>query len=494
MSRSAVKDLTEGSPARLVLGFAAPLLFGFLFQQLYSFVDTAIVGRYLGAQALAAVGSTGSINFLILGFCMGICSGFSIPIAHAFGAHDTGALRRCAAHAVYLCIGISLLMALVTGSLTTAMLRLMNTPEEILSDAVAYIRPIFYAIPVTVAYNMASGVMRSLGDSKTPVIFLALAALLNVALDVLLILVFHMGVRGAALATIVSQLASGIGCIAVIVKRFSILRMTADDMRFRPDYAARLLGMGIPFGLQYTITAVGSVIVQTAVNGLGTVAVAGVTAGSKLSAFFVCAFDALATTMATFTGQNVGARKLQRINRGLVSAGIIGGVYSLAAVLAIHLFGRRLIGLFVDAQESQVITLAMRFLTVNSLFYFPLLLVNIVRFSIQGMGFTRLAMFAGLAEMVARTAVAMLLVPPLGFVAACISNPAAWVAADLFLLPCYVRCMRTLRERLLGGPEAEAVFVHGEDAFEHASERNDVKLTARKLPLHTGTRRLRPMH
>lgn len=453
MSRTAVKDLTEGSPARLVLGFAGPLLFGFLFQQLYSFVDTAIVGRCLGAQALAAVGSTGSLNFLILGFCMGLCSGFAIPVAQAFGAKDHRALRRYVAGSVYLCAGISLALALATGLLCPAFLRLMNTPEEILRDAVAYIRVIFYAIPVTVAYNMAGGVMRSLGDSRTPVVFLAMASVLNVALDLLFILAFRMGVRGAALATVISQLVSGVGCLAVIARRYPILRMERADARFRPDVAGKLLGMGIPFGLQYTITAVGSVVVQTSVNGLGTAAVAAVTAGGKLNNVFACVFDALATTMATFAGQNIGARRLSRVDRGLYAAGAIGTAYCVVTALAVRLWGRSLIGLFVDGREAQVVSLAFRFLTINSLFYIPLLFVNIVRFSVQGMGFTRLAMFAGLSEMLARTLVAVALVPAFGFAAACFANPAAWIAADAFLFPCYFRCRRVLRERLYPDPE-----------------------------------------
>ena len=448
MPRSAVKDLTQGSPVRLVLGFAGPLLFGFLFQQLYSFVDTAIVGRYMGAEALAAVGSTGSLNFLILGFCMGICSGFSIPVAQAFGAKDETELRRYVMHSVYLCAIISVLMALATGFLCPLMLRMMGTPEEILSGAISYIQLIFFAIPVTVTYNMASGVMRSLGDSKTPVAFLMMAALINIVLDVTFILVFHMGVQGAALATVISQLASGVGCVAVIIKRYPILRMTREDRKYRPFFAHQLLSMGIPFGLQYSITAVGSVVVQASVNSLGTLAVAAVTAGGKLSAFFACVFDALASTMATFVGQNIGAKKLERIDQGLRAAGVIGTVYCLLATGVIWLWGDRLVGLFIDAKEAQVIALAHQFIKTNSTFYIPLLFVNIVRFSVQGMGFTKLAMFAGMAEMVARVLVAMAFVPFFGFAAASFANPAAWVAADLFLFPCYIRCMRVMRQRI----------------------------------------------
>lgn len=448
MSRSTVKDLTQGSPMKLLLGFSGPLLFGFLFQQLYSFVDTAIVGKYLGSAALAAVGSTGSVNFLILGFCMGLCSGFAIPIAQAFGAKDETELRRFVANSIYLCAALSIVMAVVTSVLCPTMLRWMNTPEEILDNAVAYIQLIFMAIPITVLYNMSSGVLRSLGDSKTPVYFLAMASLINIVLDLLFILTLHMGVRGAALATVISQLASGVGCLIVMIKRFPILRLSRDDLRFRPMFAKRLFNMGVPMGLQYSITAIGSVIVQTAVNGLGTIAVAAVTAGSKLSMFFCCVFDALATTMATFAGQNIGARKIERVHAGLRAASIVGTIYCVLACAAVWLFGRSLIGLFVDAPDVDVIDMAHHFLKINSLMYIPLLFVNIVRFSIQGMGFTRIAMFAGVAEMIARTLVAMVFVPLFGFDAACMANPVAWIFADLFLFPCYFKVTKRLALRM----------------------------------------------
>ena len=448
MARSTVRDLTVGSPLKLVVSFTVPLLFGFVFQQLYSFVDTALVGRYLGSEALAAVGSTGSLNFLILGFCMGICSGFSIPVAQAFGAKDEEELRRYVVHCVYLGAVISLVMGALTAIFCPQMLRATNTPEEIIGRAQSYIRPVFAAIPVMMLYNMASGIMRSLGDSKTPVYFLAMASLVNIALDLLFILVFQMGVAGAALATIISQLASGVGCVIMLVKRFPILRMQKEDLRFRPIFARRLMGMGVPMGLQFSITAIGSVIMQTAVNGLGTIAVAAISAGGKLYSFFSCIFDALATTMATFAGQNIGARKLKRVHQGLKAAGIMGSVYSVVVFAVMVLFGRQLLGLFVKQTDVEVIDLAYRYMCVNTAFFLLLLGVNIYRLTIQGMGFTRIAMLAGVMEMIARTAVAMILVPIFGFNGACASNPAAWLFADIFLIPCYLRITKKLEHRL----------------------------------------------
>lgn len=448
MARTTVKDLTVGSPMKLVLGFAAPLLFGFVFQQLYSFVDTAIVGKFLGAQALAAVGSTGSLNFMILGFCMGICSGFAIPIAQSFGARDESELRRYVMNAVYLSGAVSVVMAAATGLLCPWLLRLMNTPADILDGAVSYIQLIFFAIPVTVLYNMAGGILRSLGDSKTPVYYLALASVINIVLDLTFILNLGMGVAGAALATVISQLVSGVGCVITMRRRFPILKCSADDRRFRPVFARRLIAIGVPMGLQYSITAIGSVVLQSAVNGLGTLAVAAVTASSKLSMFFTCVFDTLATTMATFAGQNMGAKKLDRISAGLRAAAVIGMIYCALAFLVIVLLGRQMIGLFVDAGEAQVIDMACHFLLINSAFYVPLLFVNIVRLSIQGMGFTQLAIFAGVFEMIARILVGAVFVPIFGFDAACFASPVAWIFADLFLFPSYFAIMKRLRQRM----------------------------------------------
>ena len=444
------RDLTEGRPLKQIVSFALPLLFGVLFQQLYSFVDTAVVGRFLGAERLAAVGATGSVNFLVIGLCLGLCSGFSIPVAQAFGAKDEREVRRCVFHAVVLSAVLSVLFAALSTALCKPLLRLMNTPEEIIDHSAQYIGIIFAAIPCCVLYNMAGGILRALGDSRTPVIFLVLASLVNIALDLFLIIVCGMDVAGAAVATAVSQLLSGIGCVVVMVRRFPVLRLTKEDRRMDAALARKMLGTGLPMGLQFSITAIGSVMVQWSVNGLGVNAVAAVSGAGKLSMFFACVFDALASTMATFAGQNMGARKLDRIHQGLRCTSLLGIVYCAAAFAVAALFARPLLGLFIDADAAPEVTaMGVHYLTMNAAFYVPLLFVNIVRLSIQGMGFTRVAMLAGLSEMVARTVVALFVVPAFGFNGACLANPAAWIMADLFLFPCYFQIMRTLRQRLM---------------------------------------------
>ena len=454
MARSLTRDLTEGKPLKLILSFAAPLLFGVLFQQFYSFVDTAIVGRYLGAEKLAAVGATGSLNFLVIGLCLGFCSGFAIPVAQAFGAKDEHEVRRNVYHAAVLSAVLSVVFGLAATLLCKPLLRLMNTPEEILDFSAAYIRIIFAAIPCCVLYNMASGILRALGDSRTPVLFLVLASLINIALDLFLILACGMGVAGAAAATAVSQLISGLGCVIVMIRRFPILKLTKEEKRFSLKKARFMLGIGLPMGLQFSITAIGSVMVQWSVNGLGVDAVAAVSAATKLSMFFACVFDALASTMATFAGQNIGARKLDRVGRGLRAASAVGVAYCAAALGVVLLFGDRMLSLFVDGGENAaVMEMGFRYLKINAAMYIPLLFVNILRLCIQGMGFTRVAMFAGLSEMLARTAVALWVVPAAGFTGACLANPAAWLMADAFLFPCYRKLMSSMRGRLLPGVE-----------------------------------------
>ena len=293
MAKDRTKDMTAGSPMRLILGFSIPLLFGSLFQQFYSVVDTVIVGRFLGMNALAGVGATGSVNFMIVGFCMGVCGGFAIPVAHKFGARDYSGMRQVIANCVWLSAGFALVITVAVCLLCRNILMWMNTPEDIFADAYIYILIIFMGIPASFLYNILSGIIRSMGDSKTPLAFLTLSSFLNIGLDLLCILVFRMGVAGAAVATVVSQLVSGLLCLLYMMKKFEILHISKEEWRVNPGHMKMLCGMGIPMGLQYSITAIGSVILQTAVNGLGSLAVASVTTASKVSMFFCCPFDAM---------------------------------------------------------------------------------------------------------------------------------------------------------------------------------------------------------
>ena len=445
MAKDTTKDMTQGSPMKLILGFSVPLLFGFLFQQFYSVVDTVIVGRFLGVNALAGVGSTGSVNFLIIGFCMGVCNGFAIPLAHKFGAKDYAGLRQFTANAMWLSIAFAVVMTLATSLLCRNILTLMKTPEDIFEHAYIYILIIFIGIPATYLYNMLSGIIRAMGDSKTPLVFLTLSSLLNIALDLVCILNFGMGVAGAALATVVSQGVSGVLCLLYMIRKFPLLHIKKDEWKPNPSHMATLCGMGIPMGLQYSITAIGSVILQTSVNTLGAVAVASVTAAGKVSMFFCCPFDAMGSTMATYGGQNVGAKKLDRLGQGMKACVILGSVYSLLACAVLSLFGDRLAALFIDAASPEPLENARLLLIVNSAFFIPLALVNIVRFMIQGMGFGTLAILAGVCEMVARSLAGLFLVPTFGFIGVCFASPLAWIFADAFLIPAYLHVKKKLQ-------------------------------------------------
>lgn len=422
---------------KLILGFSVPLLFGFLFQQFYNLVDTLIVGRFLGVDALAAVGATGSLNFLIIGFCMGVCNGFAIPLAHRFGAGDYKAMRAFMMNAVYLAVVFAAVMTVLTVVYCKPILRLMRTPENIIDDAYIYIVIIFAGIPATYLYNLISGIIRSMGDSRTPVVFLTIASVLNIALDLVLIITFDMGVAGAALATVISQAVSGLGCLIYSLGKFEILHADEEERKINTFYMKTLCNMGVPMGLQYSITAIGSVILQSAVNTLGSDAVAAMTAGSRISMFFCCPYDALGSTMATYGGQNVGAKKLDRIREGLKSCSILGIVYSIIAFVVLFFAGEWLAGFFVESARASIIGDVQLFLMLNSAFYIPLAFVNIVRFLIQGMGYSKFAVLAGVFEMVARALVGFVFVPVFGFPAACIASPVAWIFADAFLFPAY---------------------------------------------------------
>lgn len=446
MAKSSVKDLTVGSPMKLILSFMLPLLFGLLFQQFYSMVDTVVVGKFLGVDALAGVGSTGSVNFLVLGLCNGVCAGFAIPVAQKFGQKDFDGLRKFVGNMIWLGSIIALVVTLTTTTLCEQILRWMDTPEETFSYAYDYIWVIFLGIPATMLYNLLSGIIRSLGDSRTPLVFLILSSLLNVALDIVFIVIFRMGVAGAGWATLLSQLISGLLCLVFMIKRFPLLHLRREDLRLRKVYARHLLSMGLPMGLQYSITAIGSILLQTAVNGLGASAMAAVTAGSKVYMLCACPYDAIGTTAATYAGQNLGAGKLERVHQGVRVCTVLGVVYAAVIFVAMYFWGSQLCLMFLDTKDAEAVatigTLSRQFLLTDLAFFVPLLFVNLLRFTIQGLGFSEFAVFAGVFEMVARGVFGIRLVPWLGFPAVCFASPAAWVMADLFLFPAYYSCMK----------------------------------------------------
>lgn len=445
MASDSTKKMTEGSPLKLILGFSIPMLAGLIFQQMYNLVDTIIVGQTLGDSALAAVGSTGSINFFINGFCIGICSGFAIPVAQRFGAESYDSMRKFVGNSIILSAIVAAIITTLVSIFCYDILELMRTPEDIIDLAYSYIFIIFLGIPVTFLYNLTAGIMRSLGDSKTPTYFLIMAAGINVVLDIIFIIVLKMSVNGPALATVLSQLIAGLSCLIYMKKKFPILKLAPTDLKLGPHHTTVLLTMGIPFGLQYSVTAIGSVILQTAVNGLGTIAVASMTAGSKVSMFVVCPFDALGGTMATYAGQNVGAKNIPRVKKGVWTAQLLGTIYSVVILIVLYFGGRYILRLFTSTDI--VIEQAMMFLLANAVTYTLLAAVNIFRFAIQGMGFSTFAIYSGVMEMIARILVAFTFVPMIGYAGAIWASPVAWLFAVFFLIPGFYSCCNKLTKK-----------------------------------------------
>ena len=441
-------DMTVGKPMKMILDFTIPVFIGNVFQQFYNMADAIIVGKFVGTKGLAAVGSTGTIMFLIIGFLMGLTAGFTVLTSQKFGAGKMDEMRQSVGNAALLSIIISVIMTAVSMVGMHSLLTLMHTPEDIFQDAYTYIMIICGGIFAQVLYNILASILRALGNSKTPLYFLILAALLNIVLDLTFIIVFHMGVAGAAWATITAQGVSGVLCLIYIIKCVPELKLKADDWRFRSEIAKKEILVGIPMGLQYSITAIGSVILQASVNTLGSMAVAAVAAGSKVTLFFCCPFDALGGTMATYAGQNVGAGKLDRIKTGLKSSSIIGCIYAVIAFLILLFFSDKIALLFMDAGETETIRQVSMFLIANSAFYIPLVFVNVVRFTIQGMGYSTFAILAGVFEMAARGLAGLVLVPAFGYIAACFGSPLAWIFADIFLFPAFFHCLKTMKREL----------------------------------------------
>ncbi|MDM8337423.1 MATE family efflux transporter [Mediterranea massiliensis] len=431
-------EMTEGRTLPQIFYFALPLLMGNLLQQTYSMVDAAIVGKFLGVNPLAAVGASTSVVFLILGFCNGCCGGFGIPVAQKFGARDYSTMRRFVAVSLRLAAVMSVSLAVITALLCAWILHLIRTPENIFDDAYAYLLVTFIGIPCTFYYNLLSSIIRALGDSKTPFWFLLFSTVLNILLDLFCILVLGWGVAGAAIATLIAQGVSAVLCYIYMMRHFDILRTTLSERRYDSKLAGTLLSIGVPMGLQFSITAIGSIMLQSANNALGTACVAAFSAAIRIKMFFMCPFESLGIAMATFAGQNYGAGKPKRIWQGVKSSVLMMMIYWVFTFCVLMPGARTLAMLFVDASEVEILNDAALFLHV-AVCFFPILgLLCILRYTIQGAGFTSFAMFSGVSEMIARILVSLFAVPAWGYVAVCFGDPTAWLFADAFLIPAFV--------------------------------------------------------
>ena len=443
--KSGTTDLTVGKPLFQILRFALPLVLGTLFQQLYSFADTVIVGRCLGTDALGAVGTTYSLNFLILGFVQGACVGFGIPVAETFGAKDQGGLRKYLFNGALLCVVLSVVFTLFTTLMAGPLLQLIHTPEELYADAVLYIRIIFLGIPATVLYNYASSVLRAMGDSQHPFYFLLAASVLNIGLDYLLIVSMGMGVDGAALATVLSQLLSGGLCA------FWFFTRTAkqEELTFRGQssllsagHCKRLAYIGFPMGFEYSVSAIGAVIMQDAINLLGSTAVAAQTAGEKIRQMFTLPMESVGMAMATYVGQNHGAHRTDRIQQGIKDGCTIQLTYCVAAWVVIFFVKPYAVGLVLGDADPAVTAGAIQYLAIMSMLFCFHGLLMIFRNTLQGLGYSVQAIISGVGELIGRSLGGLLAVKTgLGYVGICLSNPFAWGLAMLY-------CMFMVRRRL----------------------------------------------
>lgn len=439
-----LREMTTGPSLPLIFNFTLPLLLGNLLQQTYSLVDAAIVGKFLGINALASVGASTSVVFLILGFCNGCCGGFAIPVAQKFGARDYVTMRRYVSVSLKIAGVMSVIIALLTSLLCAFILRTMQTPENIFQGAYSYLLVTFIGVPCTFFYNLLSSIIRALGDSKTPFWFLLFSTILNIILDLFCILIMGWGVTGAAVATVFSQGVSAVLCYFYMYRKFDILKTEPSDRRFRPELARQLMYIGVPMGLQFSITAIGSIMLQSANNALGTACVASFTAAMRIKMFVMCALDSLGMAMATYSGQNYGAGKPGRIWQGIKSASLMMIIYVAVVAALIWGFADKFALLFISADETEIIADTALFLHFNVSF-FPLLgMLSILRYSIQGAGYTKLAMFSGVSEMIARVLVSVIIVPLWGFVGVCVGDPTAWLFANLFLIPAFIYVYRRL--------------------------------------------------
>ena len=442
------KDMTTGSPLKNIIRFCLPLMVGNLFQQFYNMADTIIVGQFVGKNALSAVGSVGPLNFMIIGTVIGLCTGFAIPIAQRFGAQDIQNLKKYVANIIYTSIVVGVIFTCVAVLFARPLLEVLNTPIELRDEAYSYIVVIFAGIGATMLYNLLASIVRALGDSKTPLYFLLFSSFLNIGLDLLLIIVFQMGVRGAAVATVISQFMSGVLCFIYVKRSFPILHLTKETKALDFTFIKNLLKNGLPMALQFSITAIGSVMLQSCVNGLGADCIAAVTIGGKTQLMIVLPAETIGITMATYCGQNLGAKKFDRIEKGVHRGVALAFGYAAIGFCVARFLGPYLSLLFIDGSETEVIALAQQYINAGSYFYLILSLLFVLRNALQGLGYSFTAMLTGMFELVARGIMGFGFVNTIGYAAACIANPIAWIAADLFLIPAYIIVSRKVKRSL----------------------------------------------
>ena len=432
-------DMTTGNPVKLILLFSIPLLIGNIFQQFYNMVDTIIVGRFIGVEALAAVGTTCSMVFLVNGFVMGLTSGFAVLISQKYGAKDEVGVKEAVASSIILSIIATILVTFISVLSAKPLLTLMNTPSNILKDASTYIIILYAGNIAIIFYNMMAAILRALGDSKTPLYFLIVSSVLNIILDLVLIINFKMGVAGAAYATVISQGVSAILCVIYTYKRYKILRLKKDDFKVKKKYYRKHLKVGIPMALQFSITSIGIMTVQSAINIFGSTVIASYAASSKVLQLVMQPATTLGVTMATYCGQNIGAKRYDRIKEGVKKCVQISIITSMISAIILIFLGKYFVMMFVSNPDAEILSYAQQVLNISAIFFIPLGLIFVYRNALQGIGDSFIPMMAGVYELVARAIVAFTLPKVLEFMGICLADPVAWFAAVIPLAYTYYK-------------------------------------------------------
>ena len=434
--------MTVGKPSKLIIQFMIPMFLGNVFQQFYNVADSIVAGQFLGVQALAAIGSTGSLMFFVTGWMNGMSSGFAILVSQWFGAKKYDRMRHYVAMSVYLSIILSVLMTVGFLAANVPILRMMNYSPDIMPDVTAYMGIIYAGLIVTAAYNALAAFLRALGDSRSPLYFLIISAAINVVLDIVFIVYGGMGVDGCAYATVIAQAISALLCFIYIVKRYPILHLKREDFRISFRSWGRLLALGIPMALQFSITAIGTIIVQGAVNVYGEIYMAGFSAAGKLQNIIATVFSAFGATIATYVGQNRGAGKMDRVRQGVRTTQMMIIVYSVFAMAVVLLLGRYMMWIFVSPSETEVIDVAVLYFRTVFWCYPFLGSIFLYRNTLQGLGYGLVPMLGGVFELVARAGIVLLVAGRTSFVGVCLSDPAAWLSALIPLVPYYIYIMK----------------------------------------------------
>lgn len=442
VSKSTMHDMTVGKPSKLIIQFMIPMFLGNVFQQFYNVADSIVAGQFLGVQALAAIGSTGSLMFFVTGWMNGMSSGFAILVSQWFGAKKYDRMRHYVAMSVYLSIILSVLMTVGFLAANVPILRMMNYSPDIMPDVTAYMGIIYAGLIVTAAYNALAAFLRALGDSRSPLYFLIISAAINVVLDIVFIVYGGMGVDGCAYATVIAQAISALLCFIYIVKRYPILHLKREDFRISFRSWGRLLALGIPMALQFSITAIGTIIVQGAVNVYGEIYMAGFSAAGKLQNIIATVFSAFGATIATYVGQNRGAGKMDRVRQGVRTTQMMIIVYSVFAMAVVLLLGRYMMWIFVSPSETEVIDVAVLYFRTVFWCYPFLGSIFLYRNTLQGLGYGLVPMLGGVFELVARAGIVLLVAGRTSFVGVCLSDPAAWLSALIPLVPYYIYIMK----------------------------------------------------